>query len=194
MNLVLLTYQQGLSMSLRDRFDLSAQTNGLVLAYLSFMGALARAFVLPALSAGCADSRLVAVAFASLSIAYTGTSLAPDLTSWLVIHAAVELASGVVKTVLTGAATKVTRSVDLGVGAVLGFLSSVTNVCRIVAPLISGLLLSHMGCCVVDAVVAGACLVLCLITVVLWPPPVSIASSPASQRCASPNAKQLKVL
>jgi len=132
---------------------ITAQVNGMVLAYVGVLSVFVQLFLIGRLTARYSDDTLIlwCVGIAAVSLAVWG--FVPGIGLLVVLMPALSLGLAVTNTIVTSALSKAVGRDE--VGGVLGLQASIMSFTRIPAPVIAGLLIERVSVWAPGAVAGG---------------------------------------
>lgn len=137
------TFQTIFALYAKDRFGLTAQTTGYVLAYVGVLSVLVQGFAIGKLTARFTETQLIFSGTIIMALSLLAWAFAPSLPLLLVIMAPLAFAGGTLNTVLSSALTKSIYPEEIG--GTLGLAASVDSLTRVIAPSAGGFLLEALG-------------------------------------------------
>lgn len=137
------TFQTIFSLYAMDRFGLTAQATGYVLAYVGVLSVVVQGLAIGKLAARFTETQLIFASTIIMAISLLAWAFAPSLTLLLIIMAPLAFAGGTLNTVLGSALTKAVYPEEIG--GTLGLSASVESLTRVIAPSAGGLLLEAFG-------------------------------------------------
>lgn len=137
------TFQTIFALYAKDRFGLTAQTTGYVLAYVGVLSVLVQGFAIGKLAVRFTETQLIFVCTILMAMSLLAWAFAPSLPLLLIIMAPLAFAGGTLNTVLSSALTKSVYPEEIG--GTLGLSASVESLTRVIAPSAGGLLLEALG-------------------------------------------------
>lgn len=137
------TFQTIFALYAKDRFGLTAQTTGYVLAYVGVLSVLVQGFAIGKLAVRFTETQLIFVCTILMAMSLLAWAFAPSLPLLLIIMAPLAFAGGTLNTVLSSALTKSVYPEEIG--GTLGLSASVESLTRVIAPSAGGLLLETLG-------------------------------------------------
>jgi MFS family permease len=170
MHLAMMMYQMTFPLYTKERFGVDAQSNGFILAYLSFLSVVAQAFCVPALTLKLSEYRLIVLASLVLGLSQCAFGLIYSLQALLILLVPWVLSSSVLSTCMVSMITL--HSPANYTGSVMGLSSIVQAVSRSLAPLIGGELLAYNTAA---PAAAGGALFGALTIAILWFQPLLAA-------------------
>lgn len=137
------TFQTIFALYALERFGLTAQTTGYVLAYVGVLSVVVQGFAIGKLAARFTDTQLIFSSTIVMALSLLAWAFAPGLTLLLIIMAPLAFAGGTLNTVLSSALTKSVYPEEIG--GTLGLSTSVESLTRVIAPAAGGFLLEAFG-------------------------------------------------
>lgn len=137
------TFQTIFALYALERFGLTAQTTGYVLAYVGVLSVVVQGFAIGKLAARFTDTQLIFTSTIIMALSLLAWAFAPGLTLLLIIMAPLAFAGGTLNTVLSSALTKSVYPEEIG--GTLGLSTSVESLTRVIAPAAGGFLLEAFG-------------------------------------------------
>lgn len=139
-----------------QKFGLDPKANGFVLAFAGIVAVLSQGLAVRPLKDRFSDRLLLTAGAATLAAALLGVALAPSLKVFLVAVAVLSLGRAVFRTMCDIIVTQAAAPEDVGV--VSGVSDGCDSGCRVMAPVLGGLLIEWYG--VASAPAVGGILVL----------------------------------
>ncbi len=137
------TFESIFALYALERFSLSAQQTGYILAYIGVLVVLVQGGAIGPLTKRFAERGLLMWGVSLTGLALLGWALAPSIPLLLVALAPMALGMGIFNTVINSFLSKVVETEE--VGGVLGISSSLESLTRVIAPSASGYLIGKLG-------------------------------------------------
>ena len=115
---------------------------GYIFAYAGLLGIILQGGLIGRLVARFGERKLITAAFLSAAVAYFGLGLSAGIASLLVVTTLASFGTGVLRPAITSLVTQNVGRHEQGV--VLGLTQSLNSVAQIAAPLLAGVLITHM--------------------------------------------------
>lgn len=123
--------------------SLTAQTNGLIFAYLGLVGIIVQVFLLKRILKLLPEHRIVTISIAALAISLALIAISSNLIMLLIAITILAVANGVSGPVIAGHISKLTP--DSEQGNIAGMNQSVSSVARLFGPLLGTFFYSQLG-------------------------------------------------
>ena len=123
--------------------ELSAQSTGLVLAYVGLLSAVVQGFAIGKLTQRYSEPVLMLAAAVAMTVGFLLWGLVPGVFLLLLVLLPLSFGTGTMNTVLSSVLTKSVLPEE--VGGTLGLGTSVESATRVIAPALGGWLLSQFG-------------------------------------------------
>lgn len=136
-------FQTIFSLYALERFNLSVQQTGYILAYVGLLSVFTQGFAIGRLTARFPETRLIMVSTVLMTVGLAGWAAAPSVPFLLVSMLPTAVAGGILNTVINSAVTKAVSPVEIG--GMLGLSSSLEAFTRVIAPSLGGLMLQFGG-------------------------------------------------
>ncbi len=127
----------------QTRLGMNAQQTGYVLTYVGVLAVIVQGFGVGWLTSRLADSRLIVIALATMTVSLVGWAFTPSLLALLIVLAPLAVSGGILNTVISSALTKAVPPEEAG--GTLGLAASLESLTRVVAPSLGGALLEQLG-------------------------------------------------
>jgi DHA1 family tetracycline resistance protein-like MFS transporter len=125
------------------KFNLSAQSTGLILTYVGVLSVIVQGFLVGRITNRFREDIVIVICVALMAVSLAGWAIVPSVFALLVILTPTALAGGILNTLLSSTLTKAVEPQE--VGGILGLATSVESATRIFAPVIGGALLQQLG-------------------------------------------------
>jgi DHA1 family tetracycline resistance protein-like MFS transporter len=125
------------------KFNLSAQSTGLILTYVGVLSVIVQGFLVGRITNRFREDIVIVVCVALMAVSLAGWAIVPSVFALLVILTPTALSGGILNTLLSSTLTKAVEPQE--VGGILGLATSVESATRIFAPVIGGALLQQLG-------------------------------------------------
>jgi DHA1 family tetracycline resistance protein-like MFS transporter len=125
------------------KFNLSAQSTGLILTYVGVLSVIVQGFLVGRITNRFREDVVIVICVALMAVSLAGWAIVPSVFALLVILTPTALAGGILNTLLSSTLTKAVEPQE--VGGILGLATSVESATRIFAPVIGGALLQQLG-------------------------------------------------
>jgi MFS transporter, DHA1 family, tetracycline resistance protein len=136
-------FQSIFSLYALERFHLSVQSIGFILAYVGVLSVITQGFMIGRLTTRYSENQLIVFCTALMAIGLIGWALAPNLIVLLLVMAPTSFAGGVLNTVINSAISKSVAPAEIG--GMLGISASLESATRVISPSLGGLLLDQVG-------------------------------------------------
>ena len=146
-------FVSGFALFAERRFGFSVRQVGYLFAYSGFLGILLQGGLIGRLVKRFGDKALVYGAFISATIGYGAVGFIYDWKILLIATLFSSYGAGMLRPTITSLVTQAGGRQEQG--TLLGLTQSITSVCQIIAPLISGVLITHGWLAAWALVVAG---------------------------------------
>ncbi len=146
-------FVSGFALFAERRFGFNVRQVGYVFAYAGFLGIILQGGLIGRLVKRFGDRALVYSGFIAATIGYGALGFVYDWRLILIVSIFSSYGSGVLRPAITSLVTQAGGRQEQG--TLLGLTQSITSVCQIVAPLISGFLISQGWLAAWALVVAG---------------------------------------
>jgi MFS family permease len=146
-------FVSGFALFAERRFGFHVKQVGYVFAYAGFLGIVLQGGLIGRLVKRFGDRALVYSGFIAAAIGYAALGFTYDWRWLVLVTIFSSYGTGVLRPAITSLVTQTGGRRDQG--TLLGLTQSITSVCQIVAPLISGVLITHELLTVWALVIAG---------------------------------------
>ncbi|HEX2995205.1 MAG TPA: MFS transporter [Anaerolineales bacterium] len=136
-------FQTIFSLYALQKFNLSARDTGFVLTYVGVLSVIVQGFLVGRLTSRYREDILITVSVVLMGISLLGWALAPSVLWIYIIMTPTALSGGLLNTLLSSTLTKAVAPQEIG--GILGLSAAVESATRILAPLLGGVLLEHIG-------------------------------------------------
>ena len=126
-----------------NRFGLSAEQTGYILAYIGVLSVITQGFLVGVITRRVREDRLIFIALAVMTVGLTGWALAPSVLLLMVALLPIAMAGGLLNTILSSTLTKAVEPQEIG--GILGLSTSMESLTRVISPTLGGLLLGAVG-------------------------------------------------
>jgi DHA1 family tetracycline resistance protein-like MFS transporter len=136
-------FQTIFSLYTLTKFNLSAQSTGLILTYVGVLSVVVQGFLVGRITARFREDILIVGCAALMALSLAGWALAPSVIALIVILTPTAISGGILNTLLSSTLTKAVEPQE--VGGILGLSAAVESSTRMFAPIIGGALLQQLG-------------------------------------------------
>jgi len=136
-------FESVFSLFTKQRLSLSAQSTGLILAYVGVLVAGIQGGGMGLLTKRFPENVLVRFALITLTLSYIGWALSPNVAVLMIVLIPLSISSGILSTLLRSGLSKAVPTNEIG--EIMGVSAAMESMTRIVAPALGGWLIGSLS-------------------------------------------------
>ena len=136
-------FESVFSLFTKQRLSLSAQSTGLILAYVGVLVAGIQGGGMGLLTKRFPENVLVRFALITLTLSYVGWALSPNVAVLMIVLIPLSISSGILSTLLRSGLSKAVPTNEIG--EIMGVSAAMESMTRIVAPALGGWLIGSLS-------------------------------------------------